>query len=155
MDTVTVRHLYSHPAAYMAKAKLEAEEIPSFLADEYIVGVNWLWARAVSGIRLIVAGEFGARANEILDRDDSSMLEGISEWQQPPSRYECCPACRSGAVLAPRLGRNARVLSLSLWLPVFIPAVLAWYFWHQPSSNIRAASVAISGASNKSHYGIL
>ena len=129
MAFVTVRHLYSHPQAYLAKATLEAEEIPAYLADEHIVSVNWLWARAVGGIRLMVAAESVARASEILGRDDSNTLEGIPEWEEPPSRYDCCPSCGSTAVLAARWSRNARALSVwpgwsAFVLPVFVLVAL-------------------------------
>ena len=136
MDHVTVRHFYNHPEAYLAKATLEVEEIPAYLADEHIVGVNWLWARAVGGIRLIVATESASHASEILERDDSNILADIPEWQQPPSRYECCSSCGSTAVLAPRWGRNARALSLWLSFLVLV-AFLAVAFEQYRCSNCR------------------
>ncbi len=119
-----MRHFYNHPTAFLAKAALEVEEIPSYLADEHIVGMNWLWARVVGGIRLVVASESFSRATEVLDRNNEDVLAGIEEWEQPPSRFDACPLCGSSVVISPRWGRNTK--ALSLWLdPLVFVAVFA------------------------------
>ena len=118
MPLVTVRHFYNHPEAFLAKSALDVDGIPAYLADHHIVGINWLFARAVGGIRLIVANEHLSRASEILEGDDSNILAGIPEYQLPPSQHEYCSSCGSTAVIAPGWGRSAK--ALSLWLPLFV-----------------------------------
>ncbi len=122
MTDVTVRRFLSHPEAYLAKGRLEIEEISAYLADEHVVAVNWLWAQAVGGIRLIVTSDSAARANDILERDDSDILSDIPEWQLPPSRNECCSSCGSTAIVVPRWSRSAR--ALSVWLPWLVLVAL-------------------------------
>lgn len=118
MPPVTVRHFYNHLEANVAKSALEVDEIPAYLADQHVIGINWLFARAIGGIRLIVPDEHLSRASEILEGDDSNILAGIPEYSLPPSQYEYCSSCRSTAVVSPRWGR--KVKALSLWFPAFV-----------------------------------
>jgi hypothetical protein len=112
---VTVRRPYNLPEACLARAKLESENIPAYLRDEHVVGVDWFLARAIGGIRLIIDSRWAAPANEILERDDSAALEGIPESQLPPSRYEYCPSCGSTSILRASLGPEVQsVVRLSV-----------------------------------------
>jgi hypothetical protein len=134
MTDVTVRRFFSHPEAYLAKGRLEIEGISAYLADEHVVAVNWLWAQAVGGIRLIVTSDSAARANDILERDDSDILSDIPEWQLPPSRNECCSSCGSTAIVVPRWSRRAK--ALSFWLPgLVLVALMAVAFERYRCSN--------------------
>jgi hypothetical protein len=77
------KYLYPYEAD-LAKSRLEAEGIPAFAADEYIVRFDWFYSNAVGGIRLQVAEEDAELAMEILASDlsrdpDSEFLEDSPE----------------------------------------------------------------------------
>ncbi|MGG4603753.1 DUF2007 domain-containing protein [Paenalcaligenes sp. Me131] len=58
---------YSFPhEAYVARALLESEGIPVFLADEHTITMQWLYSNALGGVRLQVPETFAARAVELL-----------------------------------------------------------------------------------------
>ncbi len=122
MTDVTVRRFLSYPEAYLAKGRLEIEEISAYLADEHIVAANWLWVQAVGGIRLIVTSDSASRANDILERVYSDSLSDIPELQLPPSRYESCSSCGSTAIVVPRWSQSAK--ALSFWLPGLVLVAL-------------------------------
>lgn len=60
--------------AQIARAKLESEGIPAFLADEHTINAQWLYSNALGGVRLQVPDEFVDRANEVLGYDSESDL---------------------------------------------------------------------------------
>lgn len=77
---------YSQPyQAEIAKAHLEAEGIPAFLSDEYLVSINWLYSNAVGGVRLQVAETDVETARVILSTDLSENAEEAEpgENQEP------------------------------------------------------------------------
>ena len=68
---------YCYPyEADLAKARLEAEGIPAFAADEHIVRLDWFYSNAVGGIRVQVAEHDAELAKEILAADFSQESEG-------------------------------------------------------------------------------
>lgn len=63
---------YSFPhEAYLAKARLDAEEIPAFVADEHIVNILWFYSNAVGGVKLQVFEKDRDKAKMVLDEDIS------------------------------------------------------------------------------------
>lgn len=52
--------------AYLAKSILEGAGITAFIADEYTIGVNWLWANAVGGVKVQVAEADVEEAEKLL-----------------------------------------------------------------------------------------
>jgi tetratricopeptide (TPR) repeat protein len=67
---------FSYPTeAYILKARLETEGIPSFIADEYTVTIYWLYSNAIGGVKLQVKRSDVERALEILNQEP----EG-TEW---------------------------------------------------------------------------
>lgn len=64
--------------AYMAKARLESEGIPCFLANEHLVGVQWLYSNAVGGIKVQVPEAVAEEALALLtgDLDDAGLFPG-------------------------------------------------------------------------------
>jgi len=56
--------------AYIAKSKLEAFDIPCFLADENIIGLNPFYNQAIGGIKLKVLEKDYEAALEILKTAD-------------------------------------------------------------------------------------
>jgi hypothetical protein len=66
-DALTLIATFSHPfEAHLAKGKLESEGIEAFIADENIVGINWLYSNLVGGVKLKVREEDKERALKIL-----------------------------------------------------------------------------------------
>ena len=86
---VTVADYYFSTLAYLGQAKLESEGIRSFVFDEYIINVNWLYLIAIGGVKLKVRQEDAAEAVRILEGVYGANL-GLAE--QPD---EGCPQCRS------------------------------------------------------------
>lgn len=120
MTSVVVERFFNQPSAPVARAALEAAGIAAHLADEHVIGMNWLYARAIGGMRLMVADEDVADALAILASDGLDALAELPEWRLPPSRYECCEACGERLVAPPRWGRSLRVFGMWLWIP-FVP----------------------------------
>ena len=54
MKIVTIATFFKPYEAHTARAVLELEGIPCFIADEHIINMDWLLWPAVSGIKLQV-----------------------------------------------------------------------------------------------------
>jgi len=66
-DALILIATFSHPfEAHLAKGKLESEGIEAFIADENIVGINWLYSNLVGGVKLKVREEDRDRALKLL-----------------------------------------------------------------------------------------
>lgn len=112
---------YSLPhEAQIARAKLESEGIPVFVADEHTVSVNWLFSNAMGGIRVQVPQEYVAKATELLERDESEAVEAVADetadqdWEEPEPR---CPVC-GGQLEMTMSGRRPAFLG---WLVLGFP----------------------------------
>ncbi len=97
---------YTHPSlAHISRARLEASGIPVFLANEYTIGANWMYATAVGGVELRVREEDADKARTLLAGHEAEPSreavmdcgtelppEATANWDQPePS----CPRCGS------------------------------------------------------------
>jgi hypothetical protein len=69
MALVEANRYYNSIEAGMARARLEAEGIPSFIFD---MEMNWGWSDGLIMIRLMVDDEDVARAHEILSASEDS-----------------------------------------------------------------------------------
>jgi len=83
---------YSFPyEAHIARAKLESEGIPAFVADEHTISMQWLYSNALGGVRLQVADNLRDAALKILNEEKTNIvtiedpieytLEGINQVQ--------------------------------------------------------------------------
>ena len=63
--------------AYLLRARLEANGIPSYIRDENLITLDWLYANAIGGAKVDVADEDYDRALELMD------AEGASEAPAP------------------------------------------------------------------------
>jgi len=87
-ELVTIAR-YSMPyEAHLAKARLEAEGIPVFIADEHLLSINWLYTPAVGGIKVQVPEDWVEAARDILTTDHQDEIADIDE---EPSIT--CPRC--------------------------------------------------------------
>lgn len=81
--------------AHIARARLQAEGVPAFVADENTINMQWLYSDALGGVRVQVPAEHLTKAREILAHDYSADLE--AEQGADNTR---CPAC-GGTDLSP------------------------------------------------------
>lgn len=79
------------PEALIARAKLEAEGIECYLADENIVRLNWFLSNAIGGMRLQLLQENAGVAMEVLGQDIpvSFNAEEIGEEYVQPRCLKC------------------------------------------------------------------
>lgn len=63
--------------AWLARGKLEAEGIETWIEDENLVQTDWLYSIAVGGIKLLVNQQQAELAITVLQRDDSSLLDTL------------------------------------------------------------------------------
>ena len=105
---------FSHEA-YIAKARLEAEEIPVFITDEHTINMQWLYSSALGGVRLLVPSAYEKEARDILALDFSESLKQQMEVDELK-----CPACNSSQVEPYTIGKKpAFVVFLLLGFPLF------------------------------------
>jgi len=74
----------------MARAKLDSEGIPAFVADEHTINMQWLYSNAMGGVRLKVPSSVAERAIDILATDYSEAL-----IQEQGVDLPKCPSCGS------------------------------------------------------------
>lgn len=107
---------YSFPyEAHIAKAKLNAEGIPAFVADEHTINMQWLYSNAMGGVKLQVPQTFVERALEVLSEDDEAAL-----LHQQGGDFPVCPQCGSGDTEYYRIGKRwAFLVFLGIDFPLF------------------------------------
>jgi hypothetical protein len=88
---------YETPAlAHVAKSRLVDEEIPCFIADEHIIGMNMFLSVAVGGVKLQVPQEHAGHARAILN-------EGVPTAEEAVDRIEdVCAVCGSASFVEKR-----------------------------------------------------
>ncbi|MDD2558961.1 MAG: DUF2007 domain-containing protein [Desulfuromonadaceae bacterium] len=116
---VTIARYRDIPPAGLAQSILEAEGITSFLDNQFMVGVNWLYSDAVGGIKLRVAESDVEEALKILAAYSSSDLNmEQAEVGQVPDF--ACPKCGGTEIKTIDYQRKSAALSLLLSLPLLI-----------------------------------
>ncbi len=116
-DNLIVIASFSFPhEAQMAKASLEAADIPAFIADEHTINTQWLYSNALGGVKLLVPGNFEKEANELLKNDFSESLND----EEFETEFARCPACGSKNVKPYTIGKKpAFIVFLLLGFPLF------------------------------------
>jgi len=111
----TIAH-YSFPyEAHIARAKLESEGIPAFVADENTINMQWLYSNAMGGVRLQVPPPFVEQALALLGEDCSELVE-----EQQGVETEACELCGSRNTEPFQRGRRwAFLVFLGLDFPLF------------------------------------
>ncbi len=104
--------------AELAKAQLEAAEIPAVILDQHLVGIQWLYSHAIGGVKLAVDPRDLESARQVLSEDRRSDLSSIAESREPPAEGDVCPVCNSSGIRASRLQRIAAAGSLATGLPL-------------------------------------
>lgn len=107
---------YSKPyEANMVKSQLESAGIPAFVADEYTIGMNWLYSNALGGVKVQVLESRASDALELLASEaESSTTDDFA--------IATCPHCGSKNTVV-FLDKRSSFLSWALLgLPLFLPA---------------------------------
>lgn len=106
------------PGAFTAKSILMLAGIESFLIDENIVRLDWLWSNLVGNVKVLVRAEDSSDGRLILEQpvSESFATDSGEEYAQPR-----CPKCRSFDVTLNGLDRRFFLaLLVSLPLPIVI-----------------------------------
>ncbi len=105
------------PAASLAKSMLDSAGIESFLSDDNLVRMDWLYSNAVGGIKLLVREEDAETARELLEQGvpEEFEVEGIGEYQQPR-----CPKCQSMDVFFEEMDKKIAYPLLYVGVPVAV-----------------------------------
>lgn len=114
-ELVTVGQYRDMPEAVVARAALEQAGIKCFLRDENTVRMDWVLSNAIGGLRLQVAAEDEAAANEVLFEPAPGQFEVDSgeDFIQP-----VCPKCGSTDVVANDPDRKVMAVSMLIRLPI-------------------------------------
>jgi hypothetical protein len=107
---------YSFPyEAQIARAKLDSEGIPAFIADEQTINMQWLYSNAMGGVRLQVPEPYIQQALDLLAEDSSEIVEREQGIDITP-----CSACGSTDTEPYQKGRRwAFLVFLGLDFPLF------------------------------------
>jgi hypothetical protein len=101
---------YSFPLdAHISKSRLDSEDIPSFIADEHTIAMQWMYSNAMGGVRLQVPEEYVEQALEVLAEDRSQDLIDEQGYDS-----EICPVCGSTDVEFYQFGK--RWAFVAFWL---------------------------------------
>jgi hypothetical protein len=87
-ELVTIASYSYAPEAYVTFTKLQAEGILSFVADDYMVTMNWVWSNVLHGVKIRVRESDAAAAVKILDSIPKELPEDNYESKR-------CPECNS------------------------------------------------------------
>ncbi|PJJ53003.1 putative signal transducing protein [Hymenobacter chitinivorans] len=105
-DRIVVLESFADPiTAHLAKSRLEAEQIPCFLTNENLVGLNRLYGPASGGVRLHVREQDVPAAVEILRYETVPMAVSHPDDEPQPDIVRC-PQCDSTDVAFGPATRN-------------------------------------------------
>jgi hypothetical protein len=103
------------PEAMVAQSILDSAGIESFLADDNLVHMDWLYSNALGGIKLLTRFEDLDVANKLLDETTPGKfdLSGIGEYQQPK-----CPKCGSMDIAFEESDKHVKAAGFIVGLPL-------------------------------------
>ena len=61
--------------AHIAKASLDAANIPASIADEHTINMDWLYSNALGGVKLFVDEEHEIEAKALIEQDYSHLVD--------------------------------------------------------------------------------
>jgi hypothetical protein len=122
---VTVAAFTYPTQAWLAKLRLDEAGIPSFVADENLVSMNWLYSNAVGGVKLQVGDSDAVTAASVLGPEPAASVraQGKRVAKVPG---ETCPKCGSPELYWQRYWR--RVVFLC-WLLLGFPVPIMRRSW--------------------------
>lgn len=96
-DKIITLKTFDNPAlAHIIRARLEANDIPCFLADEHIIGLNPLYNQAIGGVKLKIFEKDYDKCMSLLAEDEDLISE--NENQSAETEETSCPVCNSANV---------------------------------------------------------
>jgi hypothetical protein len=104
---ITIATFSKPEEAHLCRMRLEAVGIPAYVQDEHLVQMNWLYSNAIGGVRVQVADEDLASAQEFLGAD--------SPQDSTAEADVVCPACGSPHAVPDDLPRRISFLSVLLF----------------------------------------
>ncbi len=103
------------PEAHIAKASLEAAEIPVFITDEHTINMHWLYANAIGGVKLLVPQDRAEEAKCLLRQDFSDSISQVVE-----AKENLCCHCGSDKTEPYTKGKKpAFIVFLLLGFPLY------------------------------------
>ncbi len=118
MSLTTIASFREAHNAHIAKARLEAEGIPAFVADEFLSSVQWFYSDAIGGVKIQVPRAYAERAREVVTTDRSADLARLRVVPKRPLA-PVCPACGADSwertAQSRRAGRHSGTRKLTVW----------------------------------------
>jgi len=102
--------------ANMAKSVLESAGIPVFVADEFTIGMNWLYSNALGGVKVQVPESVACEARGIL------ALQSEQHSTDESSAIDTCPQCGSKNTEDFQYKRGSFFTWLLLGIPLLLPS---------------------------------
>ena len=99
----------------MANSVLGSAGIQGFLADDFLIRLDWLWSNGLGGLKLWVRNNEALEAWQLLEAGipEGFEVEGVGEYLQPK-----CPNCGSLDVSFEELDRKIAHLGLLIGIPI-------------------------------------
>lgn len=101
--------------ALLAKGQLDSAGIPSSLADDNMVRMDWFYSNLVGGVKVLVQAKDEQAAVAVLSQPipESFEVEGVGEYEQPR-----CPKCQSTDISFESLDKLYSYGSMMLNVPI-------------------------------------
>lgn len=126
-DELVTIATYSDPMfAHIAQARLEAEGIESYLINENLAGMHWLYSSALGGVKLQVRRVDVAQAGAIMEEIQSKQEVKTA---QARSVELTCPECESSNVVAEAEWSGWAVIIWIALTGVFVVAIVMHRTW--------------------------
>ncbi|KAF1712250.1 hypothetical protein CSC70_01605 [Pseudoxanthomonas kalamensis DSM 18571] len=118
---IVVARYFDPLEARIVCARLQAEDIPAFLAGDQHSLADRPISIALGGSRVLVPTSFATRATEVVAAyADGSLARDLEQVE--PETGPCCPTCdRQGVSSSPTLASRLFVVLLFLWTLVPVP----------------------------------
>jgi len=114
-ESLVIIGSYSTPyEANLVKSQLESAGIPAFVADEYTIGMNWLYSNALGGVKVQVPESLALEAQALL-------ASGSDTQPTHESDTATCPQCGSRNIVD-STDKTSLIFSILIciffWLPL-------------------------------------
>jgi len=118
MTLIVIARHREPQAAHLTRALLESAGIPARVADEHLVGANWLYSDLVGGVKVLVPADLASDAQAILDGQPSELAPDDEDRSEQPRA--ACPYCGEPAVSLASADRQVRAFGMLAGVPVTI-----------------------------------
>jgi hypothetical protein len=119
---VVVRTFTNVADAHVARSALDAAGIPTHLADDYVIALDWLYSNAVGGVKLLVPSDRLDEASAVLETPPIAAPSFHDTFGEPQENLPADSCARCGGKDFEPLTRGRRWAALT-WLVVGAPLV--------------------------------